>query len=97
MDITLSMPYDLKPDQWAVVDAVIRGMPGWKEYDASDNTPRWTVPFSGAGNITASVEPSGLVVYAEGDVPQDWWLGWLTMFCARLSLGLQMEVRDAEM
>jgi hypothetical protein len=93
--ITLSMPYDLTQQQWAVVDQVFRGMDGWIGYSEQDNCPEWFGHIDSPRYVTASVEPSGLLI--EGNLSGGFWTGWLTVLCARLSLGLNMEIRDAEM
>jgi hypothetical protein len=94
MTITLSMPYDLSASQWAAVDEVFRGMDGWLGYSPADNTPQWYGRESDERWVWASVEPSGLLV--EGELDPDLWTAWLTDLCARLSLALGLEVRDAE-
>jgi hypothetical protein len=92
MEITLSLPYDLTREQWAVVNDVFHGMDGW--IGASDHQiPQWYGVEGSERFIVASVEPSGLLV--EGNVDLDLWIGWITVLCARLSLRLNMEVRDA--
>lgn len=44
--------------------------------------------------ITASVEPSGVLLEVQLDTGH--WTGWLTLLCARLSLSLGREIHDAE-
>jgi hypothetical protein len=95
MTITLSLPYDLSPSQWAAAVDVFRGMDGWLGFNPADNTPQWYGRESDERYVWASVEPSGLLV--EGNLDSDLWTGWLTVLCARLSLALGMEIRDAEM
>lgn len=89
--ITLNQRYDWPESDWQKAYAVYQTMPGWQ---SSQAIPCW---FGGQGDaqyIVASVEPSGLVVEAQLDTAL--WVGWLTMFCARLSLALGREVYDAE-
>ena len=89
--ITLNLRYDWPESDWAKVYAVYQSMPGWQPGQA---VPAW---FGGHGDvqyIVASVEPSGLVLEARLDAA--FWVGWLTLFCARLSLALGREVHDAE-
>jgi hypothetical protein len=93
--ITLSLPYNLTREQWGAVDEVFRSLDGWIGYTEEDNIPQWYGPESSERYVLASVEPSGLLI--EGNLQPDHWTGWLTVLCARLSLRLNMEVRDAEM
>jgi hypothetical protein len=95
-DSTLNLPYDLTTEQWAIVDEVFRSMDGWIGYNhQADNTPQWYGSDPGPRYVWASVEPSGLLV--SSNLPELHWIGWLTVLCARLSLRLGFEVRDAEM
>ena len=94
MTITLNLPYDLSRQQWAAVDSVFEGMDGWLGYDQRDNTPQWYGDEPATQFVWASVEPSGLLV--EGNLEPSLWTGWISVLCARLSLALQMEIRDAE-
>lgn len=93
--ITLTLPYDLSANQWAAVDAVFRGMDGWIGYSPDGTTPQWFGSESDKRYVWASVEPSGLLV--AGDLEPGLWTGWISVLCARLSLALGIEVRDAEM
>jgi hypothetical protein len=91
LEITLSLPYNLTDQQWKIVDEVYRSMDGWvgsgdAQWYGSEGDPRY---------IWVSSEPSGLLV--SGNLPERDWTGWLTVLCARLSLRLGFEVRDAEM
>jgi len=95
MTITLTLPYDLTREQWAVVDGVFQSMDGWLGYDQTANTPQWYGNESAERFVWASVEPSGLLV--EGNLEPSLWAGWISVLCSRLSLALQMEIRDAEM
>ncbi len=95
MTITLTLPYDLSREQWATVDRVFKSMEGWRGTDPHDNTPRWYGDESADQFIWASIEPSRLLV--EGKLEPGLWTGWISVLCARLTLALQMEVRDAEM
>lgn len=94
MSITLSLPYDLTAEQWKVVNEVFEGMDGWIGATNGDNIPQWYGRDGDARFVWASVEPSGLLI--EGNLPPDLWTGWISVLCARLSLKLGIEVRDAE-
>ncbi len=95
MPITLYLPYDLTKEQWSTVNDVFQSMDGWVGYDEADNTAQWYGKNSSERYVWASVEPSGLLV--EGNLPAEHWTGWISVLCARLSLKLGIEVRDAEM
>jgi len=95
MTITLSLPYDLSGEQWAAVDRVFQSMDGWLGRKQIDNTPQWYGDESDERFVWASVEPGGLLL--EGELEPKVWTGWISVLCARLSLALQMEVRDVEM
>jgi hypothetical protein len=95
IDITLNLPYDLTPVQWKRVVAVYESMDGWIGVNESDNTPQWYGRDGDERFVGASVEPSGLLVF--GNLEHAHWTGWVSVLCARLSLALQMEIRDASM
>jgi hypothetical protein len=92
VSITLNLPYTLSPADWAKVATVYESMDGWIGYD---QVPFWYGREGDVSYIIASVEPSGLLL--EGHLDPRLWTGWLTTLCARLSLALGREVRDAEM
>src|SRR5687768_6377952 len=83
MEITLNLPYDLKPEQWLAVDTVFQGMDGWIGANESDNTPQWYGREGQERYIWASVEPSGLLVV--GNLDPEHWTAWVSVLCARLS------------
>ena len=93
--ITLNLPYDLTADQWNAVNEVFQSMDGWIGPSESDNTPQWYGTASSPRYVWASVEPSGLLI--DGNLEAAHWTGWISMLCSRLSLALQIEIRDAEM
>lgn len=92
--ITLSLPYDLNEQQWSLVNQIFEGMDGWIGFSKTDNTPQWYGDQNSEKYIWASVEPSGLLI--EGSLDEALWTGWVSTICARLSLALQSEIRDAE-
>jgi hypothetical protein len=94
MTITLSLPYDLTSEQWAVVDEVFRSMDGWLGYTDGDNTPQWYGSESSDRYVWASVEPGGLLL--EGNLEPEHWTGWISVLCARPSRRLDLDVCDAE-
>ena len=90
--ITLTLPNDLTEDDWRKVAAVYSSLDGWMN---SEEGPLWYGTEAEPRHIYASVEPSGLLV--EGKLETRLWVGWVSVLCARLSLALGREVRDAEM
>jgi len=89
--ITLNLPYDLSEPEWAKVLAVYCEMDGWVEGQA---LPCWYGELDGAQFISASVEPSGLLV--SGNIEPLLFRGWVTKLCAKLTSSLGREVYDAE-
>ena len=72
--------------------SVYESMDGWTN---AENGCFWYGNSPGAPFINVSSEPSGLVVV--GNVDELIWFGWVTKFCAKLSIALNREVYDAEM
>ena len=95
MDITLNLPHDLTPAQWKSVAEVFESMDGWIGVSTTDNTPQWYGRDGDERFIWGSVEPSGLLLF--GNLEPAHWTGWISVLCARLSLSLQMEIRDVTM
>ena len=87
--ITLNLPYDLSKADWDKVSAVYRSMDGWLEEHSS-----WFGRWHSERFISASVEPSGLLV--EGNVDPLFFRAWITKLCAKLINSLGKEVYDAE-
>ena len=90
--ITLNVPSDLSESECKAVMSVYESMDGW--IDADDGC-FWYGGSPGSPSIYVSSEPSGLVV--TGNVDEMIWLGWVTKFCAKLSIALSKEIYDAEM
>lgn len=90
--ITLNVPYELAEFEWAKVIAVYETMDDWVPGQA---VPCWFGPLGDPRCLTASVEPSGLLL--EGNVDPLLFRGWVTKLCAKLTLALGREVYDAEM
>ena len=95
MTITLSLPHNLTPEQLAAVDRVFQSMDEWLGYSQADNTPQWYGDELAERFVWASREPSGLLV--EGNLEPSFWTAWISVLCSRLTLALQMEIRDAEL
>lgn len=89
-DITLNIPYDLSEQEWLKVSAVYESLDGWL---GDRDGPAWYGQEGDARYIWASVEPSGIQFCGEVETPI--WIAWLTVLCARMSLALGREVRDA--
>ncbi|QBE63915.1 hypothetical protein [Pseudoduganella lutea] len=87
--ITLNLPCDLSKAEWDKVTAVYGSMDGWLEEHSS-----WFGPWDSERFISASVEPSGLLV--EGNIDPLFFRGWVTKLCAKLTEALGREVYDAE-
>jgi hypothetical protein len=87
--ITLNLPYDLSTADWDKVSAVYQSMDGWMNEHGS-----WFGPHNSERFISASVEPSGLLV--EGRIEPLLFRGWITKLCAKLTAVLGKEVYDAE-
>ena len=88
--ITLNIPGDLSDSDWDKVMSVYRNMDGWIE---GHDLPYWFGTEQNEIFITASVEPSGLVIF--GKVNDLIWIGWLTKLCAKLTKALNKEIYDA--
>lgn len=90
--ITLNLPYDLTDDEWDKVIDVFSSLDGW--LPATDE-PTWYGSPGEPRHVAASMEPGGLVL--QGRLEPGLWTGWVSVLCARLSLALGREIRDAEM
>lgn len=89
--ITLTLPYDLSDSDWLKVGAAYSEMEGW--IDGAE-MPAWFGNFGDSQFITASSEPSGLVIEHCGC--DEFITGWLLKFCSKLALAIGKEVHDAE-
>jgi hypothetical protein len=88
--ITLNIPIDSPPGDWDAIARVYPTLPGWL---ATTEWPSWFGQEGDPRFISVSAEPSGLLFTCEAD--NDFWTGWVSVLCARLSLALGREVRDA--
>jgi len=91
-NITLNLPYTLSKEEWDKVEKVFKELDGWMNHE---QYAYWYGEEDDDRYITASVEPSGLLL--SGKIEDDLWTSWLTMLCAKLSVALDREVYDAEM
>ncbi len=89
--ITLNLSYDLSDSDWKKVMSVYKQMDGWID---NRDFPYWFGTEEDDQCITASIEPSGLVV--TGNVNESVWFGWVTVLCSKLTLALSREIHDAE-
>ena len=89
--ITLNLPRDLSDLEWSKVMNVYLDMGDWIEGEA---VPCWFGPLDSARFITASVEPSGLLI--SGSIDPLLFRGWVTKLCAKLTAALGQEIYDAE-
>jgi hypothetical protein len=92
--ITLNIPYDLADAAWEALVAVYKKMPGWVDAWDADGCPTWRPSGTAAENITASIEPSGLLI--EGSVSPNDWSHWIEEFQQRATAALGFRVQDAE-
>ena len=90
--ITINIRYDIPDNEWDIIGKVYRSMDGWL---GADDLPRWFGYDNDPRNISASVEPGGILF--SGQMEAGLWTAWLTVLCARLSLALGREIHDAEM
>jgi hypothetical protein len=91
-EITLNVRYDIPESEWKIVSEVYRSMDGWL---GAEDLPRWYGTDEDERYIWASVEPSGIQFVGKMDTAL--WTAWLTVLCARLSVGLGRAIHDAEM
>ena len=89
--ITLNLPCDLTDEEWAKVAAVYRAMGDCIE---GQEVACWFGPPESSRFVSASVEPSGLVI--QGNIEPGHFRGWVTKLCAKLTAALGREVYDAE-
>lgn len=92
--ITLNLPYDLSESEWNKVEEVYRSIDGYLA-PVDGSCPSWFGEEGSSRFICVSIEPSGLL--CEGVIGTPLWCGWVSLLCARLSLALGREIRDAEM
>lgn len=89
--VTLNIPYDMPDDKWNIIDQIYKTMPGWQGY-IDGGCPAWNI--KNGETISASVEPSGLVV--EGSSPDSDIAEWVSLFIKTASDKLGFVVKDAE-
>ena len=92
-NVNLTIRYDMPAEKWELLQVVYESMPGWLG-DDKDGCPVWRPTGPGNGEISASVEPSGLLLYF--DVSEDAWKVWMTEFCEKASKALGPPVVDAD-
>jgi len=76
---------DFVDNDWSKLDAAYRSLPGWIDY--LDGIPHWFGPQGAIPSLSASVEPSGLIV--SGTVPVQVWESWHATFSREIA-GLPM-------
>lgn len=91
--VTLNIRHDMPDSRWSALARVYEEMPGWQGYGA-DNCPVWSPDGPGLGDITASVEPSGLLF--EVKLPESSWKRWLEEFIERATVAVRHPVEDAD-
>jgi hypothetical protein len=91
-EITLNIRYDIPECEWKIISDVYSGMDGWLE---SDDLARWYGTEDDAKYIWASVGAGG--VQFAGRIDGHLWAAWISALCAKLSIALGREIKDAEM
>ncbi len=86
--------YLLTDTEWNRIDNVYKTMDGYLDTESDGDLTCWYGNEDSERFISVSVEPSGLAF--EARIEEYLWISWLTVLCARLSLALGREVRDAE-
>ena len=90
---TLTIRYDMPASNWPKLLEVYESMAGWQGLEACD-IPIWLPDGPNGGQITASVEPSVLLM--EGNVSEQIWQQWLAEFMLRATTALGYPVKDCE-
>ena len=80
-------------EKWNELAKIYESMPGWSGY-ILDGCPVWKSIKEDKKSISASVEPSGLLI--EGDMPDSEFKEWLSKFISGATVVLGFEVKDAE-
>jgi len=91
--ITLNIRYDMPTDMWDKLSQVYESLPGWRGY-ILDGCPVWASLTEPERSISASVEPSGLLI--DGDMPEKEFDAWISTFMQEASKALGFQVKDAE-
>lgn len=90
--VTLNVSYELPDDVWSKIAIEYERMPGWLGYE--NGIPIWFGREGDPENISASVEPSGLLI--DGEMEAGKWRDWVDQLCSNLSTVLGYQVKDAE-
>ena len=94
IETTLNIPLDMQDHQWEILSDVYKELDGWSGY-SEDGLPVWySDPDCGGEGVTASAEPSGLLLIS--NLPSELWESWLNTFIEKASEKLQFIVKDAE-
>lgn len=91
--ITLNIRYDMPPSNWIALATVYESMAGWQG-PGKDGCPIWCPDGAKGGEISASVEPSGLVL--DASVSELTWEHWLSDFIQKATAALGILVKDAD-
>jgi hypothetical protein len=91
--VTLNIRYDIPASSWSTLAKVYESMPGWQGV-GQDGCPVWQPDGPNGGDISASVEPSGLLF--EANVSETTWVNWISDFIQRATIALGMTVKDAD-
>jgi len=89
-NINLNIHYSVPEEVWKKLESLYKEMPQWNGF--VNGCPQW---YGTDGKlIEASVEPSGLQFY--GQLPDEEWEKWISVFKARASELLGYEVGEPE-
>ncbi len=86
-ECVLNVRYDLPNEMWVKIVLVYEKLPGWigfgKVGKGEEGIPYWFSFNEEEKSITASVEPSGLLI--TGNIEEKQWVTWISKFKKRLS------------
>ena len=89
---TLDIRYDMPASKWDSLFNIYQLMPGW-EGCLADGCPVWRPDGPEGGEISASIEPSGLQF--DASVAQPTFDRWIAEFMERATSAIGKPVRDA--
>lgn len=94
-ECTLNIKFDLSTKIENNLSLVYEKMPGWIGYRKEDGIPFWFSYDDNNKSIFASIEPSGLVIYAH--MVTEEWLDWKSKFKLIATQTLGFKVGEIEL
>jgi hypothetical protein len=91
--ITLNIRYDLPDESWGKIGLIYEAMEGWQGY-GENGIPLWNIGAKKDISLSASVEPSGLVLEYEQSSPEV--EKWISSFISKATNVLGFEVKNAD-